>query len=56
MNDCEHKRTALDPMGGEWCQDCGAVQPPYTNWLAVLRGGKPNTETPVDWELPRKVK
>ena len=22
---CEHEDTALDPMGGRWCQVCGAV-------------------------------
>lgn len=46
---CEHRHVALDPMGGEWCQDCGAVKPPYVNWMGVIFGQEPDLKTPVGW-------
>lgn len=47
--ECLHRNAAQDPMGGMWCQTCGAVKPPYSNWLGVIFGQEPNHKTPVEW-------
>lgn len=49
---CAHRNAAQDPMGGLWCQDCGAVKPPYANWLGVIFGQEPDRDTQADWSKP----
>lgn len=49
LSPCAHRNAAQDPMGGMWCQDCGAVKPPYTNWMGVIFGQEPDHETETTW-------